>query len=181
MVIYGSDDVSLKQQSKNTTRQTKQSERAKESDDDPKACQELTTPTETKRQNESDCLAKTKWQSWWRTQIQVLLILTQRKTSWCPVGHSSPVLVNLYGFCPRLPPSEWPLLPLHCTAWSASRARTSQSFWRTPSPPWAWSVPAVPLDRRTQTSCLLTGLHLSADCLSHYLYNVSMELGWGCC
>lgn len=61
MVIYGSDDVSLKQQSKNTTRQTKQSERAKESDDDPKACQELTTPTETKRQNESEKDLSSAW------------------------------------------------------------------------------------------------------------------------
>lgn len=137
----------------------------------------------TKRERERFvfCLAETKWRSWWRTQIQVLLILTQRKTSWCPVGHSGPVLVNLYGFCPRLPPPNDPF-SLSIALHGQQPCQDLAELLKNPiSPPWAWSVPAVPLDRRTQTSCSLTGLHLSADCLSHYLYNVSMELGWGCC
>lgn len=108
-------------------------------------------------------------------KIQVLiqnLILTQRKTSQCPAGHNRPVLVScnccsppptdpsspipLHGHQPCQALAEFPRKPIS-TLIGASRDASRQ----TPRRPAVYSLDYI---------CLPV-------CLSHYLYNVSMEMG----
>lgn len=136
----------------------------------PKACQEKkqTRPTETKEKTEHERFvfrsAKTKRWSWWRT-----LILTKRRSSWCPLGYERPVLVSCTGCSPNSADRFFPLILMH----GHQPCQTPGN----PSLPCARSVTAMLPDRHhadwlfahwTTPVCLI---------VLHYLSNVSLEMG----